>query len=329
MTQCSNCNTSELIYEIKAAGKQNLQVLPQIIPFLNARRTLVSSTDDTLFVRESGIADFDDFCKDHMDVEQLTFRLQNGSWRPLHELEAALSSQWVDEIIRQQRIICYAQPIVDERGSVYAHEMLARFIQEDGSLLSPMKVFEAAKQRNRLYSLDRLCRMTAVHSSAGLSGKIFINFIPTSIYSPQHCLQSTIQLAQQLSIEPSMFVFEVVETEKVDDLEHLKSILDYYKQRGFQYALDDVGEGFSTIELLQELKPHYMKLDKGFVQGVSSCPEKQEVALKLLHAALQINAVPLAEGVEEEADFNWLRDSGFQLFQGYLFGRPAPVNQCS
>ncbi|WP_256760642.1 EAL domain-containing protein [Cohnella sp. WQ 127256] len=325
MTQCSNCYPTNLIYEIKAAGERNLLVLPQIIPFLSARGFLVKATENTMLVSEAGIADLDDFCQDHMNIEQLTFRLEDASWQPFGEIKVTLSSQWVDDIILQQRVICYAQPIVDAQGSVYAHEMLARFVQEDGSLLSPLAVFEAAKLRNRLYSLDRLCRMAAVRSSKGLSGKVFINFIPTSIYSPQHCLQSTIQLAQQLNIDPSKLVFEVVETEQVDDLDHLKSILGYYKHHGFQYALDDVGEGFSTIELLQQLKPHYMKLDKGFVQGVAISSEKQIVAIKMLEAAVQINSVPLAEGVEDEVDFAWLRDNGFKLFQGYLFGRPAPI----
>ena len=112
--------------------------------------------------------------------------------------------------------------------------------------------------------------MTAVRSAAKVNKKVFINFIPTSIYSPEHCLKSTVQLARFLGIDPSHFVFEVVETEQVDDLEHLKKILQYYKEKGFQYALDDVGEGFSTIELLEELSPHYMKLDMKFVQGVAT-----------------------------------------------------------
>lgn len=132
-------------------------------------------------------------------------------------------------------------------------------------------------------------------------------------------------MANQLGVDPSLFVFEVVETEKVDDLAHLKAILTYYKDRGFEYALDDVGEGFSTIEMLLELKPHYMKLDMKYVQGVSSDPNKQKIAKQFLEKALEIQSVPLAEGVEFREDFEWLKQSGYQLFQGYLFGKPDPI----
>lgn len=111
--------------------------------------------------------------------------------------------------------------------------------------------------------------------------------------------------------------------EWLDDIEHLKSILSCYG-RGFQYALDDVGEGFSTVELFTELKPHYMKLDMKDVQGVGTDEAKQFMAKKLLAPARQIGAVPLAEGVEDRQDFEWLRATGYELFQGYLFGKPSP-----
>jgi EAL domain-containing protein (putative c-di-GMP-specific phosphodiesterase class I) len=154
--------------------------------------------------------------------------------------------------------------------------------------------------------------------------KAFINFIPTSIYSPEFCLRSTTELADQLGVDPHRLVFEVVETEQVDDLDHLKKILAYYKEKGFEYALDDVGEGYSTIEMLADLKPNYMKLDMQYVQGVAHDAGKQSVALQFLEKAVEIGSVPLAEGIEERADFDWLKEQGYQLFQGYYFGKPSP-----
>ena len=326
MFSCSNCSPAELIYEIKMTGEHNLAVIKDIIPHLLAESSITRYTSDTLFVPESEVIGLNDFFQDHMHLDHIKFRIFEEKWQPFRDWPMMQSLQWVDDIIMQKRITCYAQPIVNKKGTITAYEMLARFIHEDGKLLPPFEVFEAAKTRGRLYALVRLCRMEAVRASAGLSGNIFINFIPTSIYSPEHCLTSTIQTAEQIGVSPSKFVFEVVETEKVDDLEHLKNILGFYKKRGFKYALDDVGEGYSTIELLQEIKPHYMKLDKKYVQGVAGDENKQKVAQTMLEAALQVDSVPLAEGIEEEEDYVWLRDQGFQLFQGYLFGRPSPVH---
>ena len=70
---------------------------------------------------------------------------------------------------------------------------------------------------------------------------------------------------------------------------------------------------------------NYMKLDMKFVQGVSDDPTKQAAAKKFLLAALQIGAIPLAEGIEKWADFEWLKEVGYELFQGYLFGKPGRI----
>lgn len=327
MNDCIQCLPTEPIYEIKLNSSNNVEVAEQVIAFMNEQGSLVQLHEDILSLRESRVADFYDFCIDHMNADKISFRAKDRAraWQPIAEILHELDDRWIDPIITNDQVVSYAQPIVDGEGNVYGHEMLARFMKQDGELVSPFEVFSAAKRRNRLYSLDRMCRMSAVRTAAHLPARVFINFIPTSIYSPQHCLQSTIALSQELGLDPAKFVFEVVESEQVDDLEHLRNILQYYKGQGFSYALDDVGEGFSTVELLKDIKPHYMKLDKSYVHRVVRDEQKKGMALQMLEAALDIGAVPLAEGVEAEEDFLWLKDQGYQLFQGYLFGKPAPV----
>lgn len=327
MGKCNLCIINEPIYEVRFEGTENERVLEQVVRVLGIKQVLLQQEGKQIRMREAGMWDFYDFCVDHLRLEQIWFRAESeDEWRPIGLLPDILKVGWVDRLIQEQRIVSWAQPIVDQRGELYGHEILARFVQPDGTLISPAEVFAAAKLRNRLYVLDRMCRMAAIKSAVHLPQKVFINFIPTSIYSPEHCLQSTITLSHELGFDAAKFVFEVVESEYVEDLAHLKSILDYYRERGFQYALDDVGSGFSTVELLQDLKPHYMKLDKSFVQGVAREKEKQDIATRLLHAAGEVGAIPLAEGIETEEDLAWLRHNGFQLFQGYLIGRPEPVH---
>ncbi|WP_370456179.1 EAL domain-containing protein [Planomicrobium sp. YIM 101495] len=230
----------------------------------------------------------------------------------------------MDDVIRNERIFCHYQPILSADRSIYGYELLARFTGEEGTLIYPNEIFSAARSRSHLYALARACRMTAVRHAARLENvKAFINFIPTSIYSPEHCLRSTIELSISLDVNPAQLIFEVVETEKVEDLDHLKRILVYYKERGFNYALDDVGEGYSTMQALAELMPDYMKLDMQYVQGIAEDKEKQRIALKFLAKAKEVGAVPLAEGIEEQHDFEWLEEEGYELFQGYYFGKPA------
>ncbi|NRF94625.1 EAL domain-containing protein [Paenibacillus frigoriresistens] len=322
---CTGCQINELNYEVRFDSTFSQLVISKVIDYLERRKIRVQVQGNVLSMKEPAAKELYDFCIHHLDTLGITFQVNHQEWQPIAAMDSIFEMQWVDEIIKKERVTCHYQPIVNAKEEVFAFEILARFTREDGSLTFPNEMFAAARNRGRLYALDRLCRMTAVRYAASLKNrKAFINFIPTSIYSPEYCLQSTSQLAIQMGVDSSLLVFEVVETDKVQDIEHLKKILIYYREQGFEYALDDVGEGHSTMELLDGITPHYMKLDIQYVQGVAYDTKKQRIALEFLHKAQEIGSIPLAEGVETRVDFEWLKHNGYQLFQGYLFGRPSP-----
>lgn len=324
---CKNCQLDELHLEIMFEGVHNLSLLPHVVAIMQVRNACIQADQNRIVIKEHGARELIDFVHDHMDAEEIRFCLPGETWKAVSELAAFLDTEWIDRLIADRRALIYLQPIVDAEERIYAYEALARFVDEHGQLLFPGEVFSAAKKRGRLYALDRLCRLKAVETAAPLRQRTFINFIPTSIYSPEHCLKSTVELAHQLGADPSLFVFEVVESEKTEDVEHLKRILSFYKRKGFRYALDDAGEGYSTLELLADLTPHYMKLDKGLVQNVAQDRSKQRKAERFLQAAVQFGSVPLAEGIETKEDYEWLKQCGYRLFQGYLFGKPAPLEE--
>lgn len=319
---CKSCIVDALQFQVRLTGEKNEAILPVLTEHLMRLGYEVVEKEGVLVICEEAMRELTDFCHDFGDNTAITFTY-NEDWLPLAEVDLLFQAAWVDTIIKENRIICYSQPIIQADESIFGHEVLARFVGADGEILSPLPVFQAAKLRGRLYALDRACRLTAVRYGQFLTDKIFINFIPTSIYAPEFCLRSTELLARQLNIEPKRFIFEVVETEQVDDIAHLKRILAYYREKGFEYALDDVGEGFSTVDLLEGLQPNYMKLDRQFVDGVARDSALQSVAQFFLEKALAIGSVPLAEGIETIEDYLYLKRIGYQLFQGYLFSKPS------
>ncbi len=320
---CKNCLINKVEFRIKFTDTMQDEMKHMLLEHLGRLGYTIEQQDGLFIINEDAMRELADFSIDFDEAEHILFAVEDD-WHPLTKVPNVFEASWVDTIIKKNSIICYSQPIVDGNGSIFGHEVLARFIGENGELLFPGQVFDAARLRGRLYALDRVCRLAAVRYGKKLNGKIFVNFIPTSIYVPEYCLRSTEMLAQQLNIEPKRFIFEVVETEEVKDLEHLKVILNYYQKKGFEYALDDVGEGFSTLDVLEEIKPNYMKLDRKFVDGVARDPYLQSMAKLFLTKALEIGAVPLAEGIETKEDFHFLKSLGFQLFQGYLFSKPLP-----
>lgn len=320
---CKNCIVGTIQFRVKLTGHKNNTLKQLVIEHLTRLGHVISEENEILLVNEEAIKELTDFCTEFSEMDKIIFTVDED-WQPLTKVYDVLQASWVDTIITKNRIICYSQPIIQANGNIFGHEVLARFIGENGELLYPAQVFQAAKLRGRLFALDRACRLAAVRYGKKLTGKIFINFIPTSIYEPEFCLQSTELLARKLNIEPKQFIFEVVESEEVKDMDHLKRILSYYRNKGFEYALDDVGEGYSTIDLLEEIKPNYMKLDRKYVNDIANDRYLQSMASLFLKKALDIGAIPLAEGIETKEDFLFLKMLGFQLFQGYLFSKPHP-----
>lgn len=277
-----------------------------------------------LTTNEQAARELVDFLEATNLTADVTFKINNYDWLPIIDFHNYVEASWVDDLLFEPYIRMHFQPIIKSDGNIFAYEMLSRFVDKKGQTIYPNVMFPAAKVRGRTFALDRICRIHAVKQVKKLlpNQKAFINFIPTSIYTPEYCLKTTTDLANALDIDSSRFVFEVVETEQVKDTEHLKNILSYYQSNGFLYALDDVGSGYNTLAFLEELKPPFIKLDLTFVRNVHQDPEKQHIAKEILKLRDTFGAMALAEGVETVAEFDWLKSAGFDLFQGYLFGRP-------
>ncbi len=253
--------------------------------------------------------------------------------RSLKNYLNCIRNQEILEMLQRGNLITYFQPVIQLKDrKVYGFECLLRGKANDGTLIPPHKIFDAAHGTGLLFYVDRAARESAVRSAAQheiRDRKVFVNFIPTTIYDPRYCLQTTLELSRKVGFDPENLVFEVVESYKVTDLDHLKSILDYYKSQGFKTALDDVGSGFSNQNSLVRLRPDYLKVDMELVRGIHLDSMKQSVFKALGTIAKENGITLLAEGVETKEELEFLAYQGADLVQGYYFGKPSPEPSCS
>lgn len=245
----------------------------------------------------------------------------------LGAIRAAIGAEWLGDLLRDQRLNSAFQPIfpIHDLSTPYAHECLVRGATPDGSVISPGQLFDAAQSATLLFQLDRAARAANVRNAtkAGVSGNLFINFAPSSIYDPDSCLRSTIDVVEECNLDRSNVVFEVTETEKVRSTEHLSNILESYRASGFRVALDDVGSGYSTLNLLPELRPDIIKIDRELVDHVDGDKFKQAIVSKLIALAKQLEIQVVAEGIERREELEFLAEHDVDYVQGYLLGRPA------
>jgi len=244
----------------------------------------------------------------------------------LDRLLARMQAGSLVAMVDSGKLTSFFQPIVhaSEPDRIHAYEGLLRGTA-GGGIDSPADIFRIARDAGLLPQIDLAARKTAIQQYAKHAApeRLFINFTPTSIYDPATCLRTTVELLDDLGISHDKIVFEVVESDDVDDIDHLRGILNYYRAGGFQVALDDLGAGFSSLSRLAQLRPDYVKLDIDLVRDVDVDPFKGELAKKLIEAARTLELFVIAEGVETKGEYDWVVANGANFVQGYYIAKPA------
>lgn len=247
----------------------------------------------------------------------------------LHRFIKFSQSDWLVEMLATERFTSYFQPIVfiEDTSQIYGYESLLRGLDEQGNLVPPGHIIELATESGLLPQLDQIARLSSINQASyhQVNGHIFINFAPTALYDPVFCLRSTVEAIDQAGIPHEKIVFEVVESDNFQDLTHLKTVLQYYRNAGFLVALDDFGSGYSSLNLLHQLRPDFIKLDMELIRDVHQDLYKASITEKILEIAQKLNVQTVAEGIECIEELNWLRERGATYAQGYLIAKPSAV----
>ncbi len=236
----------------------------------------------------------------------------------------------VDEAAELHRIMAAGllspvfQPILDFRlRAVLGYESLIRGPQ-DSPLHRPDRLFAVAAQLGLGSDLEHLCREASIRAFAArrLGGRLFLNVTPHCLLDPRLMNGETSQLLAALGIAPNRIVLELTENQKITDMPGIQEALLHFRGRGFQIAIDDLGEGFANLRMWSELRPEIVKIDKHFVQGIADDPIKFHFVRAMQDLAEICNASLVAEGIERREDFVCLRDMSIACGQGYFIARP-------
>ena len=229
------------------------------------------------------------------------------------------------EVLEQRAISVVFQPILALADrEVVGHEALVR--GPAGTWLeSPAALFAAAREAGCYERLAILCiqetlRAFSAHGSRGL---LFLNMSPRLVQRPGFEPARARRFLEELELCPASVVIELTEDFPAISMRHLRESLLLYRSMGFRVALDDLGEGFSTLRLWSELRPEYVKADKHFVHGIARDPVKRQFLRSMQHIARRSGSQVIAEGVEVAEDLRAVRRLGVALAQGWFIGRPG------
>lgn len=212
------------------------------------------------------------------------------------------------------------QPIYHlSSNEVIGYEALLRDCSELHA--SPVNIFRDAEIKGYKNFLDLASIKNALKIYKNDSYLLFLNIFPSTLLIRNFILWWDANVSASTPI-----VLELVENECITDWNRLKIVTEQLRARGVKIAVDDVGEGYSTIRQWIELDPDYIKLGKYFAKNLSVTPKKQKV-LKGLASFLLDTTKIIIEGIEREEDRDVAEYLGIQYAQGYLLGKPSPIEE--
>ena len=232
----------------------------------------------------------------------------------------------LQDILLRERVRTDYQAIFRmQEGTIMGFEALSRGPRGSG-LEGPDALFKAADDHNLKVELDRLCRKRALMSSSRIpsNARIFVNTLPATLRDPQFRDKALIEFLDRAQVKPERIVIEITEHLIIENLDIFLDTMGYFTSLGMAFAVDDVGAGYSGLDMIAKLRPGYLKIDMSLVRDVHASEFNRRMVKDLIALGHGIGAEVLAEGIQKEEEAQVLRGIGVDYGQGYHLARPDP-----
>ncbi|HXQ15177.1 MAG TPA: EAL domain-containing protein [Caulobacteraceae bacterium] len=235
-------------------------------------------------------------------------------------------------IVRRELALFY-QPVIDlTAGRVVGAEALLRWRHPELGSIPPAQFLPVLEQTGFIdevgrWVLDTACRDAREFESLGLPGfRVGVNLSERQFRDPSLAPMVAAAL-QRHGLKPQRLELELTEASMMEDLQRTRETFDALASIGVGVAIDDFGAGASSLGDLKSLTFSKLKIDRAFVTDVASRHDGQAICAALIELGRRLDLAVLAEGVETREEVEALRVLGCQLFQGFFFSRPLPVDK--
>jgi EAL domain-containing protein (putative c-di-GMP-specific phosphodiesterase class I)/CheY-like chemotaxis protein len=226
------------------------------------------------------------------------------------------------DIIRRKRVTTLFQPIVRaQEGTVFGYETLTRGPANSSFRNSDM-LFSFAREAKLAWALEAIALEGALKRlrEMDFSDRKFLLNLEAEMFE-----ESEFRIHEMVTFfaaNRGHFVFELTERAAIQDYAQFRELLDEFRAKGIEVAIDDAGSGYASLEAIAALAPDYLKITKGLVSTLAEEPIKQDLVKMLVELAGKINAKTIAEGIETQEEYETCRDLGIDLLQGYYLAHP-------
>lgn len=253
------------------------------------------------------------------------FLIYEVSMNAEHEYEQNLKwSQRIKDAIYNDKIEPLFQPIVNtQTQEVVKYEALIRMVDNNGDFIAPTHFLELAK-KNKLYpQLTRIMLDKVFKKFKHLPYQVAINISVQDILN-EMVHKTIIEKLQEYKLGDRV-VFELIESEGIENFDEVSDFINEVKSYGAKIAIDDFGTGYSNFEYLMKLKVDYIKIDASMIKDIDTNKKSQLVTQTIIEFAKKMGIETIAEYIHSQNVYNMVKKIGIDYSQGYYFGEPTEL----
>ncbi len=250
-------------------------------------------------------------------TKDLTLKIQNR----------VLMDEQLRHALEKNTLTVFYQPKIEAKtGKIVGVEALLRWLHEEGDFIPPDKFIPIAEETGLIvpiteFVLHQVCQQHSYWQSLGLNVPVSVNF-SVRLFGEPDLPNSVISILEGYHIDSENFEIEITESFFMQDVERNIQILKEFKKKGVKIAIDDFGTGYSSLNYLKRFNVDKIKIDKIFIQDLPTDKHNVAIVNAVIAMAHSLGAVVIAEGVETQAQFDFLAKKSCDQIQGYYFCKP-------
>jgi diguanylate cyclase (GGDEF)-like protein/PAS domain S-box-containing protein len=259
-----------------------------------------------------------------------TLRFFDPSMQAVITARAALEAG-LREAVQREQFLVYYQAQVDSSGRVTGAEALLRWFHPERGLVSPAEFIPLVEETRLIlpigqWVLDTACeRLAAWADQPALAHLTIAVNVSARQFHDEGFVDQVLAALARSGARPQRLKLELTESLLVDDVDQVIAKMSVLKAKGVDFSLDDFGTGYSSLSYLKRLPLDQLKIDQSFIRNILTDTNDAAIARMVVVLAESLGLAVIAEGVETEAQRDFLASQGCHAYQGYLFSRPLPV----
>jgi diguanylate cyclase (GGDEF)-like protein/PAS domain S-box-containing protein len=233
--------------------------------------------------------------------------------------------------LQERQFVLFYQPQVDHDGRLTGAEALVRWRHPTRGLVSPAEFIPFAEESGLIefvgqWVLETACAQLVAWSAnlATAHLRLAINVSAHEFCHPEF-VSRTLTAIDRFGIDPRKLMLELTESAMFTTVDETLAKMNALKTRGVRFSIDDFGIGYSSLTYLKNMPLDQLKLDRSFIADALTNPNDAAIARTIIALGESLNIEVIAEGVETEGQRRFLALHGCHAYQGFLFGRPGPI----